>query len=124
MYVLDSSVIIEAVERGKYFPQLSEILGDGPLITTSICAHEILVGALSSKERFALEGILSSMRILDHDMLSAKQGAEIEQTLTRQGMKINRMDCLVAGICKTHHAHLLTLDKDFAKIKDLKVTIL
>ena len=85
MYVLDSSAIIEAIEKGKEFPELTKLLGDEPLVTTSICAQEMLVGAHSPPDRFAIEGILSSMRILDHDLAAARIGALMEQQLTRQG---------------------------------------
>lgn len=84
----------------------------------------MLAGATSPKDRFIYAGILPKAQVLQHDAVAAKLGAEIEQELSRTGNKINKLDVLIAAVCKAHHAELITLDKDFAKIKGLKSRII
>ncbi len=121
MYVLDSSALIELIHDTPVAHTIGDILKDELLITTSISMHELLVGALSEKQRFVLEGIFSIMRILPHDRPAAQQGALIEKELIKTGKKINDSDIFIAGICKAHNAELVTLDNDFTRIKGLKI---
>src|SRR3989338_5031783 len=98
-----------------------------PPVTTSICAHEVLAGALFEKPGVVLDGLFSSMRILEHDARAARLGASIEQELRKKGTMINKLDILIAAICVVHNAELVTFDKDFSKIKnlsDLRVRII
>lgn len=124
MYVLDSSILIEVLGQGPRAKQASEIVGEERCVTTSICMHEVLAGLFSERECFIVENILSTMQILVHDARAAKFGAVIAQDLTRTGTMINKFDILIAAICKAHDAELITLDKDFQKIKDLKVRVI
>src|SRR3989344_3545798 len=121
MYVLDSSAIIEIFEEYPHMQKILDILGDESFVTTSISMHEVFAGAHSQKDRFIVSGLFSQAHILEHDAKAARIGATIEQELTHAGKMINRTDILIAGICKAHNAELVTLDKDFAKIKDIKV---
>ncbi|HLD33697.1 MAG TPA: type II toxin-antitoxin system VapC family toxin [Candidatus Nanoarchaeia archaeon] len=120
MYVLDSSALIEIIEGHSSGEKVIGIVGDAPLVTTSICEHEVLAGALSEKQAFVLDGLFSSMRILEHDARAARLGASIEQELRKKGTMINKLDILIAAICVVHNAELVTFDKDFSKIKNLR----
>ena len=124
MYVLDSSVLIELINEYPRKEKVLSFIGDTPLTTTSISMHEVIAGVLSLKEYFIVQNIFHGITIFDHTPDAARLGAEIEQELTRAGTKINRFDLLIAGICKSHNAHLVTLDADFSKIKGLKVTVI
>ena len=124
MYVLDSSALIELINEYPRKEKILSFMKDAPLITTSISMHEVLAGVLSEKEYFLVNSLFRGIRILDHTSDDARSGAEIERELSRAGTKINRFDVLIAGICKSHGAHLVTLDTDFSKIKGLTVTII
>lgn len=124
MYVLDSSALIEIFEGSPLAKKIEAMVQDAPIVTTSICMHELLVGAHSEREQFVLEQLFLNIRILDHTADAARRGARIVKDLSAAGTLINRMDILIAAICKVHDAHLITLDKDFANIKGLKVTII
>ena len=124
MYVLDSSALIEVLEGHPKAEKIMELYGNAKLVTTSLCAHEILAGALSKKDRFVLEGVFSSMRILDHTMRAARVGAAMQQELSQAGTMINKFDVLIASICKLNDGELVTLDKDFAKIKNFRAIVL
>ncbi|HLF54632.1 MAG TPA: type II toxin-antitoxin system VapC family toxin [Candidatus Nanoarchaeia archaeon] len=120
MYVLDSNALIEFLEDGPRASKVLSVVGDEPLVTTSISMHEVLAGSMSDKSRFILENIFSSMRVLEHDAQAARLSAAIEREQYRMGAKINDADILIAGICKANNAELVTLDSDFTKIKGFK----
>ncbi len=117
MYVLDSSALIESINKTESHDKIIKIVKDQPVITTSICMQETLVGALSERDKFVLENIFTGIRVLEHNAEAAKIGAEITQKLAKKGTMIGKMDILIAAICKAHQGELITLDKDFAKIK-------
>ncbi len=123
MYVLDSSSLIELFENKSRAQKIKDIVQNEKLATTTICMHEVLAGALSEKERFFLEDIFSQMHVLVHDEAAARYGARIEQELDRTGTRINAADIFIAGICKAHDAELITLDKDFSRVRRLKVQV-
>src|SRR3989344_4970328 len=124
MYVLDSSALIEVIEEYPLKDKVLGIVGDAPLVTTSISLHELFAGAHTEREKFILEHLLGGAQIVPHDAAAAKMGAQITRELSDAGKMINRMDTLIAGICKVHNAELITLDRDFAKIKGLKLQLI
>ena len=124
MYVLDSSAIIELVNGTENADKITSVLGKELLVTTSICMHEVLAGAESKKDKFVLENIFNGMHILDHTPAAAHIGAKIYQDLIKIGKKVNGMDVLIAAICQTNNAALVTLDKDFERIKSIKTMII
>ncbi len=123
MYVLDSSAFIEIANSTKRAQSLHVLTGDAPLAVTTITVHELLL-TNNEKERFIINGLLTGLQIVEHDELAARNGAAIETQLVKEGKKINRADIFIAAICKANNAHLITVDKDFAKIKGLQVTVL
>jgi len=122
-YILDSSAIIKAFKHTELAEKIAKITGDAPLITTSICKQELL-SVKGEKDQFVIRNVLDNMLILEHTSEAAEHGAEIYHELRKKGTLINNFDILIAGICKANNAHLITFDKDFAKIKDLQVTVL
>ncbi len=124
MYVLDSSALIEVIEDHSKKQDVLQIVQDELLTVTSISVHEVLLGAVTEKQKKAVHESLYNARILEHDEAAARHGAIIEQELTRAGKKINRFDVLIAAICQSRDAHLITLDTDFSKIKGLNVTVI
>lgn len=98
-------------------------MGEAPLTTTSICKQELLM-VKTEKEQFTIKQLLDSMNVLEHTSLAADIGAAIWHDLRKKGNLINEFDILIAAICKANNAHLITFDKDFAKIKGLQVTVL
>lgn len=123
MYVLDSSAIIDVIKDRPRGRKVEQIVGNSPLVTTSLCVHELLVGARSEQERFIHEGILSRFHILDYTMEAAIFSARFQQELAKKGVAVGIVDTLIAGICKANNAELVTLDRDFSKMKEIKTHI-
>ncbi len=124
MYVLDSSIIIELINDSERAKKIFAQFGEELLITTSISMHEVLAGVQTEKEKFIIYNLFSSIKILDHTPNAARDSAEIYKDMAKAGKMINPLDILIAGICKANSAALVTLDKDFEKIKAIKSVIL
>jgi predicted nucleic acid-binding protein len=124
MYVLDSSVLIEVVKERPLAGKIERLVQDAPLVTTSICMHEVLAGARSPEERFGFEALFTKMHVLEHTADAAKAGARIAHELARTGTPAGTPDTLIAGICKANNAALVTLDKGFARIKGIKTHLI
>jgi len=121
--VLDSSALIELVEAKPRGRKISEVLGAEPITTTTICVHELLVGAQTDRQKAVVERIAQSGIILEHTLQAARVGAIIEQELAKEQMLINAADILIAAICKANNKILITCDKDFSRIKNLAVKV-
>lgn len=124
MYVLDSSAIIEIIEQRPKAEKVLALVGNTNFVTTSICLQEILTGVVSERDLFVFENILGQAEILEHNSDAALEGAKIMRSLIKSGSKINIADVFTAGIVKSNNAELVTLDRDFSKIKTLRATII
>lgn len=60
------------------------------------------------------------IKIIKFDEKCAKESAVIEIELLGIGRKINKVDIFIASICRLNNFTLLTLDKDFLNINNLK----
>ncbi|MBS3175615.1 type II toxin-antitoxin system VapC family toxin [Candidatus Woesearchaeota archaeon] len=123
-YVLDSSAIIEILQWTLIGEKIVKLYGSELLWTTSICLHEIEAGLISQKEKERWKQIYQKLSLLPHDEQGALQSAETYHQLKNKGKMINILDILTAGICKAHDGNLITLDKDFLNVKDLKVRVI
>ena len=119
MYVLDSSAIIEIMKNGEACKKICNTLGDAPAITTSLTINELILGA-KKIERKVIEKLIDGIEILNLDTKSAIKSADIEIFLKKQGKTINKIDVLIAGMCIVNDKTIITLDKHFTRIPELK----
>ncbi|MEK6960049.1 MAG: type II toxin-antitoxin system VapC family toxin [Nanoarchaeota archaeon] len=123
MYVLDSSVLIEIINAGEKAEKIHKIVGDDPLVTTSITLYEVLAGATNQKTCFIYEGLFQGMSVLHFDAVAAKYSSRIERGQYGTGKPVSKADLFIAGICAALNATLVTMDKDFTTIDGLKVRL-
>lgn len=123
MIVADSDVLIDAL-RG-HEPALSRVkreLADGVLATTAVTAFELLSGADSDRVRRSVEGLLAPLVILPLDEAAGRAAARVRLDLEAEGTPIGMADYLIAGICLTRSAPLLTRNRaHFARVPGLKL---
>ncbi|MBI2667442.1 PIN domain-containing protein [Candidatus Woesearchaeota archaeon] len=90
----------------------------------SISIMELWRGALQSaneKEKKDINELLKSLLIFNLDENAAKEAAEIEFELTKNGDIIDLEDIMIAGISKVRNEVLLTRNvKHFKRIKGVK----
>ena len=121
MILLDSSAIVEII-RGTDKGQdiLSKIEGDTFLSPFSI--YEVVLG-LKQKESLLLEKLLTTTRLINFDVGSSLAAVQIMKELTEKGQKINIIDIFIASIAISNNLTLVSLDKDFTKVDNLKTLI-
>ena len=95
------------------------------LRTTAINLCELYNGAfLSKKTQKGIEevdNLLSCIEVVNLDSKSAKKYSEIHNMLRKKGDLLPAFDVLIAAIVVENNDLLITRDKDFERIKDVKI---
>lgn len=123
-FVLDSSALIEVAEGRPMGEKILSIVGEEEFNLTSITIHEVLVGVSSPRQKFVYQGLFAAAHIFEHDRRAAEHGASIEKGLREGGALIGRSDIFILAICAANKATLVTVDKDFKKIKGHQILII
>lgn len=125
MIVADTDVLIDAL-RGRGAAERIEIeLRTGQLATTVITVFELLAGARTERAKRRVETLLAAMGHLPLDVAAAREAAEIGLELEKSGNTIGTADALIAGICRTRGAMLMTRNTaHFSRVPRLKLATL
>ena len=123
MYLLDSSAIIEILQGTDKSKEIHKIIYGNTVKTTSLSLHEIAVGEDDATISTILN-FFNNMDVLPFDINSAMISFSIEKKLRKMGKLINKIDILIAGICQQHNLTIITLDRDFNKIKSIKAIVI
>ena len=123
MMLADSDVLIDFLRgKGPGVERISFELGTGRLQTTTITAFELISGSRSPKEHEKVATLLAALHVLPFDLASAEQAAKVKRELEEQGQGIGTADYLIAGICLSHGAILLTNNlKHFERVPGLRI---
>jgi tRNA(fMet)-specific endonuclease VapC len=123
MIVADSDVLIDFLRgHGDGARRVAQELASRSFATTSITAFEIRSGAHSAKQRKAVDTLLAAMTILPFRAEEAEIAADIRKDLDGRGQTIGMADFLIAAVCISNQAELLTRNvKHFERVKDLKL---
>jgi tRNA(fMet)-specific endonuclease VapC len=123
MMLADSDLLIDFL-RGRE-PGLGRIrieIGTGRLATTAINAFELLSGAHTDREKKNVETLLAALHVLPVDAAASALAAEARRSLEKKGMGIGLADYLIAGVCLSRAATLLTRDRDrFERVSGLRL---
>lgn len=112
MIVADSDVLIDALRgRSEAAERIDLELQTGALATTAITAFELRSGARSARAAGQVEKLLAALAILPFDEEAAEKAAEVRRSLEDAGTPIGMADYLIAGICLTRSAVLLTRNR-------------
>ena len=122
MHILDTSGLIEVMHETKTGQKIIKLIGSEPVVITVFSVNEFLMGA-KKVHKIAFQKMLEGITVLDFDVKSAIKSANIESELTETGKKISIVDYFIAGICLTNNLPLITLDKHFLRIKELKTIL-
>jgi len=121
MIVADTDVLIDFLRgRQPVADRIALELQSGSFGTTAVTAFELRSGAKSEQQRNAVTALLDALTILPLGSLEANAAAEIRLTLEARGEGIGMADYLVAGICLSRRAVLLTRNrKHFGRVPGL-----
>lgn len=112
MIVADSDVLIDALRgHGTAADRIALELGTGSLAATVITAFELWSGARSDRASGQVATLLSALPILPLDQEAADAAADVRRNLESSGNPIGMADYLIAGICLTRSANLLTRNR-------------
>ncbi|HLC22308.1 MAG TPA: PIN domain-containing protein [Candidatus Nanoarchaeia archaeon] len=73
------------------------------------------------REKKKIINALKNQTVIVLDEKSASLAGEIDDFLYKEGAPIDPEDCMIAGIAKHYNQPILTRDKHFQRIKDVKV---
>ena len=125
MIVADTDVLIDSLRGAE--PARSRIdleLSTGRLATTVITAFELLSGARRPTHRSSIEQLLGALTVLPLES-NAGEAAGIRCQLESRGEGIGMADYLIAGICLSRNAMLLTRNQaHFQRIQGLHLATL
>ena len=127
--LIDASILIHA-ERGRIDIQ-ERIRGreQEPFHLSVITASELLHGvhrahnpAIRARRSAFIESILAQFPLLDIDLATARQHAQIWATLAAQGRLIGPHDLWLAATCLTHGLTIATTNvREFERVPGLDV---
>ncbi len=127
MTIIDTSVMIPLLNGS---PGTVEKIRDvskqsGPLTTTIITVYEVLKGAcLSTKRESNLRRVkeaLHNMLVLDLSPDACEEASIMFSKLRDEGKTVSEFDILIAAIAKVNDEALLTRDKHFRMIDEIKL---
>ena len=123
MIVADSDVLIDFLRgHGDSARRIAIEIGSGALATTAVTAFEIRSGARTARQREAVESLLDAMTILPFGPDEARIASEVRQRVERQGRPIGMADYMIAAICLSRDAILLTRNvKHFERVEGLRL---
>lgn len=112
MIVADTDVLIDALRgREPARARIAEALAAGQLATTAVTAFELRSGADTDRTRAAIEQLLAPLEILPFDDAAAVRAGKLRRTLEAAGTPLGMADYLIAGICLTRSASLVTRNR-------------
>lgn len=119
MKLLDTSVIIGLLRGEK---EVEELVADEEetLCTCFPVQCELYRGTRLARKteegEKEVESLLDELEHLEANKESARKAAELREKYP----EINSFDLMIAGICIANNTEIITRDKDFTKIEELK----
>ena len=127
--VLDTSILIDMHRRNrKTLDALKKISAQYPYPAkiTVFNSFEFIVGMLdlSVKKHQKALALMANFKILNTTDRSADIFAKLKKKYDKKGEKISLIDLLIAGIVIENNLTLVTKDRDFERIEELKKIII
>lgn len=121
LIVADTDVLIEALRgREPHRSRIERELKSGRLVTTVITVFEFWSGVKSDDEKVKIERLLSALETLPLDETAGREAARVRRDLEQAGTPIGTADYLIAGICLSRSAALLTRNQNhFQRVPEL-----
>lgn len=112
LIVADTDVLIDALRgRDPVAERVAEEIKAGNLATTVLSCFELLSGSRDDGERERVEDLLEALRVLPLDPEAAEMAAALRRRLEARGETIGLADYLIAGICLSRSAALMTRNR-------------
>lgn len=112
MRLADSELLIDML-RG-HEPSASAVraaIDDGTLATTAVTAFELLSGARTPEQVRVMSDLLALLPVVVFDERASEAAAAARRRLESRGETIGMADYLIAGICLSRSATLVTRNR-------------
>jgi len=129
--LIDSNVLIDIEREASDIASRVKGREEEEVYVSGVTASELLHGvhrakspAIRSKRLAFVEGVLSSMPILEIDLATARCHAELWSTLEKRGQMIGVHDSWLAATCLAHGLTLVAdNEREFRRVAGLKVEV-
>ncbi len=122
MYLADTSALIALRKGSETGKKVEKATGNAQLAVASISVFELLDGASDSEVK-QTEQLLMQSDLLAFDDETARISADLSKQLKISGKTVPQLDLFIASIALKYRLPLVTLDGDFERIPNLKVTV-
>ena len=123
--ILDTTFIIDLFRGNEDAIRRAIQLDDAreTVFITSVSVFELWQGldSKSAEKKKKLEEFVEMIGMLDLNAESAKVGGLVQSELVSKGEMIDPEDSMIAGIAIKHNHSILTRDRDYSRIKGLKL---
>lgn len=120
--IVDTSVWIEYFKnQGVVAAAMDKDLLAGSIYMVGPVTSELLQGANTEKDFRSLKSSIGGVPFIETNLSDWKLSGEISFKLRKRGITIPITDCLIAAIAFNHDAMVMTLDRHFRHIPDLKL---
>ena len=124
--IFDTSVVVKILRDKKFFEKIKRNINE-EIRLTSISVYELLRGAVykkfrdnSERELNIILKVIESLEILSFSEKEAKISAILWGKLRKNGIAVNDADVMISSTAISNNEKLLTIDKDFEKIKKVE----
>ena len=126
--LLDTTWIVEHLRGNQEATTKIQELQEEGLAVSIMSVAELYEGVFRSRNpatnEDALKDFLSAVTVLDLDEQTCRVYGEEKTKLLHKGTVIGAFDLLIAATALTHSLVLLTEDRDFERVENLRVTFL
>ena len=119
MVLVDSSVIIDFLNRNLYRDDITKLIVNEEIVTTPIIIMEVLQGIKDDSVYEKVKSFMDSLPLILADYNDHILSANIYRGCRKKGKTIRKsIDCLIASIAINHDLVLFANDKDFKHVAE------
>jgi len=119
MVLVDSSIIIDFLNKNSYRDEITKLIIDEEIVTTDIIIMEVLQGIRDDRVYEKVKIFMDSLAIVSANYNDYILSANIYRSCRKQGKTIRKaIDCLIASISINNNLVLFANDKDFRHIRE------
>lgn len=119
--LVDTSVWVDYFRKGESPASLllDLLLNEKKVVLCGIVEMELLQG-MRPTEKEPLSELLTALPCVETERADFQQAGELLRDLRSKGVQIPVTDGIIAALCGRHSLSLLTLDKHFEHVPDIK----
>lgn len=118
MVLVDTSVIINFINRGESKELIKSLLSRNEFFTTEIIIMEVLQGIKEDRKHQNIRAFMESLPLAKITYNDYIEAANIYRLCRRKGRTIRKsIDCIIGAIAVNNNLKLFSIDKDFLEMK-------